>query len=166
MAHQSASWPKIWSTEAETDLQTRLSRLPFYAPSGFGGVIEDLQSILQKAPALLQKGVVIIDKAGPHLDTVLKVTEDPALPQLVDRIKKMQAVQAQKAAKAAPSGVSPTPAPGVGLKRVLPLWDAAIFYEKHPYAPWLIGVGAVLTLGGLGFGIGYAVGRRRTRKAG
>jgi hypothetical protein len=169
-AHQPASWPVVWSTEAEFDLQNRLSKLPFYAPAGFGGVIEDIQALIAKAPALLSQANTILAKAGPHMDTVLKIVEDPALPQLVDRLKTMKAIQD---AKPKASGAAPAPtAPGVGLKQVLPIWDAAIYVEKHPVArfvldhPVLVGAGAALVLGGIGFGVGRLTARRRAASGG
>lgn len=122
---------------------------------GFGDTISDLSS-------LLNKGGAILTKAGPYLDTVLEVVQDPALPQLVTKIKTLKAIDAGTRAPTAPGAPAPAPTPGVGLNRVLPLWDAAIFYTKYPWAPWAIGAGAVVLLGGIGFGIGRATKRCRT----
>jgi len=207
---QPANWPRIWSTAAEEDLQTRLSRLPFYAPTGFGGVtvngcddwgpdayrlarmlkkagiitggpcldadniglggvVEDIQAILQKAPDLLAKGVQIINQAGPYLDTILQVVQDPALPQLVDRIKTLQTIEAAKpstpTAAATPGTAPVTPTTNTGISKLIPALDAAIFLDKHPAAqfaldhPVLVGAGAAVILAGIGIGIGIGVGR-------
>lgn len=122
---------------------------------GFGDTISDLSSLLNKGGAILQK-------AGPYLDTVLEVVQDPALPQLVTKIKALKAIDAGTRTPTAPGAPAPAAAPGVGLNRVLPLWDAAIFYTKYPWAPWAIGAGAVVLLGGIGFGIGRATKKCRT----
>jgi hypothetical protein len=106
----------------------------------------------------LDKAKQILTKAGPYLDTVVDVVQDPALPQLVTRIKTLKALQA----KAPATPTEPTK-PGVGLDRALPLMDAAIFYTKYPWAPWAIGAGVIVVLGGIGFGIGRATKRCRTR---
>lgn len=185
------------TTTDALDLQNRLSRLPFFAANGvgvnvvnglgdqpaswprlwsggaqFGGVMEDLQTIVQKAPTYLTQLVTIVNKAAPYLPTIVQAVEDPALPQVIDRVQKLKAADA---ARSAPSGVPAAAAPtkpGVGLSRTLPLWDAAIGYTKYPWAPWAIAGGAIIVLGGIGFGIGRwtkrcktsAVGRRYRRR--
>ncbi len=151
---QRAAMPEVWSTSAELDLKQRLSKLPFYAPTGFGDTVSDIS-------ALLGKGGQILSKAGPYLDTVLEIVQDPAMPQLIDRVKTLKAIDAAKSPSAAP-GAPAAATSGVGLKRVLPLWDVAIFYTKYPWAPWAIGAGAVVLLGGIGFGIGRATKKCRT----
>ena len=165
---QSVSWPKIWSTEPETDLQTRLSRLPFYAPTaGFGdanfsGIVEDVSALLAKGPAFLSQAAALIGKAGPYLSTIQNVVEDPALPQFVERVKTLRAIEEAKVAKRPVVPGKPVPkAIGVGLKSFLKPLDAAIYIEKYPWTPWIAGIGAVLVIGGLGFGIGYLTVRRR-----
>lgn len=171
-AHQPTAWPTIWATEAETDLHTRLSRLPFYAPNGFGGVVEDLQTLMAKGPALLAKGIQIIDKAGPHLDTILAVVQDPALPQVIGRVKTLRSLAAAKAVPAAPGAAPTAPSADTGIKKLLPAFDAAIFLDKHPAAqfvlkhPVLVGAGAFLVLTGIGFGIGRLTKRCRTAAVG
>lgn len=162
-AHQPASRPVVWATEAEFELQERLNKLPFYAPAGFGGVAEDIQTILAKGPELLTKAVAILNQAGPHLDTVMGLVRDPALPQLVTRLKTLQTLEAAKAPPkiAAAPGTVPAPAStDTGIKKLVPVLDAGIFLAKHPAAqfavdhPVLVGAGAILLLGGIGFGIG------------
>lgn len=154
---QRAALPEVWSTSAEFDLKQRLSKLPFYTGQspGLGDTVSDIQ-------ALLSKGSTILSKAGPYLDTVLEIVQDPALPQLVTKVKLLKAIDAGTRTPTAPGAPAPAATPGVGLNRVLPLWDAAIFYTKYPWAPWAIGAGAILVLGGIGFGIGRATKKCRT----
>jgi hypothetical protein len=168
---QPASWPRNWSTESEFDLQSRLSRLPFYAspiqamrvaPAGLGA--DSITDIFAKASQILTK-------AGPYLDTVLQIVQDPALPQVIDRVKLIRTLSAGPS----PATPAPSTAPAAGfeLKRTLPVLDAVIWYEKHRWAPYVAGAGVILVLGGIGFGIGRAtkkkcktgaVGRRYRRK--
>lgn len=180
---QPSGWPQHWSTEGEIDLQSRLARLPFYSlptpalplpnvpmvqggPAGLGGVTEDLQTILQKAPDLLAKLVKILNAAGPHLDTVLQISLDPALPQIVARLKTLQASAAAKPSTPAAPGAAPTTDSGVS--KLIPALDAAIFLDRHPAAqfaidhPILVGAGAFVILTGIGFGIGRLSKRCRT----
>ena len=126
--------------------------LTLQCADGLGDPISDLSSLLSKGGAILQK-------AGPYLDTVLEVVQDPALPQLVTKIKTLKALDTGTSMPSAPGAPS---TPGVGLNRVLPLWDAAIWYTKYPWAPWVIGGGTILVLGGIGFGIGRATKKCRT----
>lgn len=172
---QPGGWPEHWSTAAEIDLQSRLARLPFYSlptpalalpnvptvhagPAGLGGVAEDLQTIIQKAPDLLTKLVKILNAAGPHLDTVVLIAQDPALAQIVNRLKTLQASAASKPSTPAAPGAAPTA--DTGISKLIPALDAAIFLDKHPAAqfavdhPILVGAGAVVILAGIGFGIG------------
>ena len=122
---------------------------------GLGDTISDLSS-------LLSKGGTILQKAGPYLDTVLEVVQDPALPQLVSRIKTLKALDAGTSKPSVPSAPGAPAKAGVGLSRTLPLWDAAIFYMRYPWAPWVIGAGTIVVLGGIGFGIGRATKKCRT----
>jgi len=195
--NQPANWPRVWSTmdaedlltrlsnvpllsvpglngaSPDQDLATRLSRLPLLTPSGFGDVVSDITSLLQSAPELLQKAVQIINAATPELDTILQVVQDPAFPQIIDRVKTLQAIAAAKTAgtpvSAVPSPAAATPTPtgptDTGISQLLPIFDAAIFVQKHPAAqftldhPVLVGAGVVLLLVGIGTGIGVAIGR-------
>jgi hypothetical protein len=159
-----------------------LSRLPFYAPTGLGDIVSDVQNLLQqlqsgalgqKATEALQKLNAIIDQAGPHLDTVMQLLQDPALPQVVDRLKTLQTMSATPTTPTdttTPTETTPaTPQPTAAAKLV-PVLDAAIFVEQHPAAkfalehPILVGVGAAVVLTGLGFGIGYGVSRARAKR--
>lgn len=170
-SHQPAPLPRVWSTEAETDLQDRLSRLPFYAPAGFGGVAEDIQTILAKGPELLTKAVGILNQAGPHLDTVMGIAKDPALPQVVNRLKTLKALAAAKAPPPVPGAPKPPPSTDSGISKLVPVLDTAIFLDKHPAAqfvldhPVLVGAGAFVVLTGIGFGIGRLTKRCRASSA-
>lgn len=172
-SHQ--SWPTVWSTEAEVDLQNRLSKLPFYAPNGFGGVAEDIQSILAKGPELLSQAVAILNQAGPHLATIMQAVQDPAFPQLVDRIKALKAVEDAKASTTPKVAAAPGTAPAstdTGIGKLLPLFDAAIFIEKRPVMqfmvnhPVLVGASAFLVITGIGFGVGRLTKRCRASSSG
>jgi hypothetical protein len=173
---QPSGWPQVWSTEAELDLQSRLSRLPFYtspiqamrmAPAmGLGDITSDIQTILTKAPELLQKAVQILNNAGPHLDTIIQITQDPALAQIIARIKTLQASAAAKpSAPATPAAPGAAPTTDTGISKLIPALDAAIFLDKHPAAqfaadhPVLVGVGAAVAILGIGFGVGIGIGR-------
>lgn len=163
------------STQADLDLQQRLSQLPVFAPTdsgsvintntGFGDIISDLQAILQQAPQYLNTAATILPKIQPYLPTIEQAADDPALPALIDRVQTLQKLDAAKSAPAAPGTPAPAQA-GVGLKRVLPLWDAAIWYTKYPWAPWAIAAGTVVALGGIGFGIGRWTKRCKTSTVG
>jgi hypothetical protein len=171
-SHQSASLVRVWSTEAEVDLQDRLSKLPFYAPNGFGGVAEDIQTIIAKGPDLLAKAVGILNQAGPHLDTIMGIVQDPALPQLVDRLKTLKALEAAKAPPPVPGAPKPPPSTDSGISKLFPVFDTAIFLDKHPAAqfvldhPVLVGAGALLVITGIGYGIGRLTKRCRVPSAG
>lgn len=161
---QPKNWPTIWSTAAEFDLMSRLATLPAFTPpvgGGLGDVASDIAALLQSAPDLLQKGVQIINKAGPQLDAVLAVVQDPVFPQIVDRLKTLQSIN--DAASGATQPATPVTPGSTGLNRLVPLLDTAIFIEKHPTAkfasehPILVGVGATVLAIGLGAGVGYGI---------
>lgn len=137
-----------------------LSAAPFRHGSEFNGSAEDLLAIFRRAPAYASQISAILTKGAAYLPTIVKVVEDPALPQVVRRIETLRTIAAKKA-PSAPSAPSVPSVPGVGLHRVVPLLDAAIWYSKYPWAPWAIGAAAVLALGGIGFGLGRWTRRRR-----
>ena len=166
---QPSNWPTVWSTAAEFDLMSRLAQLPTYAPpSGLGDVTSDIAELIQKAPDLLQKGVQLINQAGPQLDTIIAIVQDPVFPQIVDKLKQLQSIEDAKSA-ASPSATSTTtPTPGsTGLNQLVPVLDAAIFTEQHPAAkfaldhPILVGAGAAVLMIGIGAGVGYGISRLR-----
>lgn len=133
--------------------------------------------VIEKAGPHLPKVVAIIDKAAPHLPTVIRiveqaephlptivaVVEDPALPQVVQRIQTIRAIEEAAAKKEPPPppGAKPKPV-GIGLKRVIPALDAFIFLRKNPWVPWVAGGAGILLLFGIGFGVGRLTARRRT----
>jgi len=118
---------------------------------GFNGVAEDIEKLAQKGPELIHQAVVIVDRVLPFLPFVLSIVEDPALPQVISRIKLLKAAHA---ANSPPSTGSSGPPKGIDLTRALPVLDGLIWYEKHRWAPWVFGAGVVLALGGVGFGLG------------
>lgn len=160
---QPANWPRIWASDAEAELKDRLRRLSLLRPGTLGGITDDIAQLIGKGPELVSQIAQIVDKAQEHLPTITAALQDPALPALVSRVQTLQAMEAAKSSPAStPADPNATPpATGVGLHRVIPLFDAAIWYEKYPYAPWLIGAGAIVVLGGIGFGIGRWTARRR-----
>jgi hypothetical protein len=130
-----------------------------------GGTVDDVMTILGKAQS--------------YLPLILDIVSDPALPEVVQKVRTIQslAVKPAKPAKTAPGttppapGTPPAPAkppakpPGIGLRRFLPAMDATIWYLRHPWAPWVIGGGVVIVLAGGGYAIGRWSGKRAARKA-
>ena len=116
-----------------------------------GGVAEDIEKLAQKGPELIHQAVVIVDKVLPFLPFVLSIVEDPALPQMISKIKVLKAAHA---ANSPPSKGSSGPPKGIDLARALPVLDGLIWYEKHRWVPLAAGIGIVLALGGIGFGLG------------
>lgn len=166
---QPRNWPTVWSTNDDFDLQSRLARLPFMT-GGLGDITSDIAAIAQQAPQLLAKLQQILTQAGPHLDTVLQIAQDPALPQIIERL---QTLKAQEDAKAPVSADGSTPtSTGSGIDKLLPVLDTAIYLNKHPAAqfaldhPILVGVGAALVLAGVGAGVMYGVSRWRAKRRG
>jgi len=164
LALQPASWPRVWSTDDAIDLKSRLQQLPLMrrgtlsdgcAPRAqLGSVFDDIQTLLAKAPNLISQAVTIVQKAEPYIPTITSAVQDPAMPQLMARVQTLQALEAAKSPPKAPGAPAAPASVGVGLSRVLPLFDVAIWYEKHPWAPWAIGAGVIAVLGGVGFGVG------------
>jgi hypothetical protein len=119
-------------------------------------------TIIDKAAPHLSTIVRIFEKAEPHLPVILAVVEDPALPQVIDRVQTIRALEEARAKeKPAPLAPGEKPKPvGIGLKRVIPALDAFIYARRHPWVPWVAGGGAVLLLVGIGFGVGRLTARR------
>jgi hypothetical protein len=129
------------------------------AHAGLGDVITDVTTILSKAQN--------------YLPLILDVVSDPALPVVAKKIRTIQGLAAKPAPAAAPAPVTPGQAPappappkrvGIGLHRFVPAMDAAIWYLRHPWAPWAIGGATVLVLAGGGFAFGRWSGKRAARK--
>lgn len=162
----------MWSTEAELDLQNRLSRLPFYAPAGFGGaqfgnIVDDIQALVQQLPGAIQSGSAalaqlgpLIEKAGPYLQTVYEILQDPAMPQIMTRVETIKSLVAKPSV---PSQAATSNAPAdLKLYRAVPYLDSAIYVLKHPWVPWVAGTATFLLLGGIGFAVGRLTARRKT----
>jgi len=167
---QPKNWPTVWSTDDDFDLQSRLARLPFMS-NGLGDITSDIAAIVQQAPELLAKLQQILTQAGPHLDTILQIAQDPALPQVIERLQTLKAQEAAKAPVPA-DGSAPATSTGSGVDKLIPVLDTAIFLNKHPAAqfaldhPILVGAGAAVVLAGLGAGIVYGVSRWRAKRHG
>lgn len=128
------------------------------------GTTEDVQTIISKGPALISQVAKIITKAGEQLPMVLDIVEDPALPQIAQRIKILKSLAATGSTRGATTSTSTyVPGTGIGLKRALPVLDALIFYLKNPWVAYAAGAGIVLVLGGIGFKLGQRSALRRAR---
>lgn len=104
----------------------------------------------------------LIQKLGPHLDTIALVVNDPSFPSLMDRIKTLNAIEAGSAAGSSSSGGSSAPSAanvGVGLRYGVMGLDAVIYARRNPWAVGVVGAGAVLFL----LSIGFAMGSRRRK---
>lgn len=125
------------------------------------GLADDIVALGSQAPAVVGSLVKVVKKVGPVLGTVQIIVDDPAFPQVVTKIRTLHEIEAAQAAAKPPS---PTPSPttppmapvGIGLHRVLPILDAVIYARRNPWAPWAVGAGLLLLIGG----VGYRLGRR------
>lgn len=124
-----------------------------------------IAEFLNKTPDVVTQALAVLDKASTSIPTLTSIIEDPAFPQVMDRIKEMRAIAAAgpPAPPPAPSAKS-SPPPGVGLQKFLPFMDAAIFYLRNPAVTWVVGGSLVLVVAGLGYGLGRRSGRRKERK--
>lgn len=127
------------------------------------GVTENLQKILSKAPEYIEDVAQILDKAGKYLPTLVHIAEDPALPQVIDRIEALYAIEKKR--KEAEAAATKTPRPvavkrvGIGLDRVVKPLGAFVYLREHPWLPWVLGTGVIaLVLGG-----GILIGRATKR---
>lgn len=125
---------------------------------------DDIATLGNQAPAVISSIAKVVKTVGPALSTVRVILEDPAFPQVVARINTLHELEAAQA-KPTPAptpGTGPKPpvppAAGIGLHRAVPILDAVIYARRNPWAPWAIGAGFLLLVGG----IGYRLGRRRS----
>lgn len=124
-----------------------------------------IAEFLNKTPDVVTQALAVLDKASTSIPTLTSIIEDPAFPQVMDRIKEMRAIAA--AGPPAPPPAPPaksSPPPGVGLQKFLPFMDAAIFYLRNPAVTWVVGGSLVLVVAGLGYGLGRRSGRHKERK--
>jgi hypothetical protein len=102
----------------------------------------------------------LIQKLGPHLDTIGLVVNDPSFPTLMERIKQLNAMEASTGGGGGGGGSTPDAAKiGVGLRYGVQVLDAAIYARQNPWAVGLVGAGVLLFIGSIGF----ALGSRRKR---
>lgn len=137
-----------------------------------------IAEFLNKTPDVVTQALAVLDKASTSIPTLTSIIEDPAFPQVMDRIKEMRAIaaagppapppapSASSASSPASTSTAPksSPPPGVGLQKFLPFMDAAIFYLRNPAVTWVVGGSLVLVVAGLGYGLGRRSGRRKERK--
>lgn len=119
---------------------------------------EDIVALGSQAPGVISGLVKVVKTVGPVLPTINLVLEDPAFPQVIERIKTLHEIEASKpSAPSTPGFPAPAPATGIGLNRAVPILDAVIFARRNPWVPWV--VGGLLFL--IPIGIGYKLGSRR-----
>jgi hypothetical protein len=121
------------------------------------GLTEDLVDIISKGPAVAGQIAGIVRKIWPYLGTVRQIVDDPALPQIIGRI---QTINALPSTKTGLPGSPLQPAAGVGLKHLVKPLDMYIYARRNPWAPWAVGAGIVLVIGGLG----YRLGQRKAQR--
>lgn len=110
-------------------------RLP--ASRTLNGPVDDALAIVQKASGYLPQIRRIVDKAGEYLPTIALIAEDPALPVIAKRVKKLnelekqyQAKQRQAAGIPATSSGQPQ-AVGIGLRRVVKPLDFVLWAAQN-----------------------------------
>lgn len=122
-------------------------------------LVDDVAQLAQYGPTVVSQVVGILGKIQPLLPTVKLVLDDPAMPQVVERIKILAAIEA---ARPKPPGTvvtasMPGAGAGVGLHQaILPL-DALIYVRRNP---WALPVGVAAFLG-IFVGLGYMLGKRK-----
>lgn len=115
-------------------------------PVQLDGWLSDLQKIASKAPSLLNQISPI----------VVAVIEDPALPEVLVRLRAIVAMeQAIARKKTTSAGFGAFGAdPGVNLIKAIPFLDAYLYLRQHPWVGIAAGAGVVAALFGAGFGVG------------
>lgn len=110
------------------------------------------------------EAIATLKKVEPYLDVVTKVLDDPALPQVAERVRVLIAMhKAEEAAGQAPQtkglyghGFGFAGSGGIGLYKALKPLDAYIYYKQHK---WILPVGVLAAVGvplALGVLIGHA----------
>jgi len=96
--------------------------------------------------------------ATDALEMGLQVIADPALPDVVERLKILHELeQASPSAPKAPTSGQPTL--GVGLRFVVPVLDGWIFVRRNPWVAFAAAAAFVLLIGD----VGYRMGRRKCK---
>lgn len=126
-----------------------------FARTGLRGLTEDLATISSRGPAVISEIATVLRQIGPYTDTLVRIVNDPALPQFMQRIEAIDALE-PSTSTGGPSTPAASDKSGVGLKSFVPLLDAYIFVKKNPFVPWLVGAGFVFLLGGIGYRLGQS----------
>lgn len=122
---------------------------------GLHGISEDLATLSSQGPAVLSKAAAVVRAVGPYVDTIVRVVNDPALPQFIQRIEIIDSLEPSSPGSTTTAAVNDKS--GVGLKHFIKPLDAYIYARKNPWAPWVVGGGIVAVL----LGVGYRLGQRR-----
>src|ERR1700749_1038202 len=126
-----------------------------------GDFVSDLASLVSEVPGAASQLVSIVKAIKQVLPKVKLVVDAPSFPLVIQRIQTLHAIEAAKATPTPTPGFpTPTPSPataGVGLSKAVPILAAVIYARRNPWAPWVVGAGLLLAIGG----VGYKIGRRK-----
>jgi hypothetical protein len=145
------------------DLRTLIYEAPQYAADlaalvrQAGAYLPQIRQIVTRAGSSLPQVQTIVEKGIGYLPTIVNIVQDPALPQLVQRINTLRRLEQKPATPGQPA---PAAVPGVGIQKMLAPIDAFIWYREHPKTAIMIGVGATVALVGAGVLIGRVTKRR------
>jgi hypothetical protein len=107
---------------------------------------------LGDAASVISQAITVINESGEYLPTIQHILEDPDLPGLIRRVETLRSFEPPADPNAPDSG----PGPGIGLHQFLGPFDLYLKIKQYPIIPWLVGVGLLTLIGG----IGYAIGKR------
>lgn len=145
------------------DLRTILTEAPQHAADlaalvrQAGAYLPQIRSIVTRAGSALPQVQRVVERGIAFMPTIVSIVEDPALPQLVQRINTLRQLEQKSATPGRPA---PAPTPGVGIQKMLAPIDAFIWYREHPKTAIALGVTGALALVGAGFAIGRVTARR------
>ena len=117
------------------------------------GVTEDLLSLASEAPSVVSSIVAIIRKIKPVLPTVRAVVDDPGFMPVMQRIDVLRQIEASRPSSGG-GGSSSSSSKGVGLSLMIKPLDALIYARRNPWAPWVVGLGVVGAIAGVGYRLG------------
>lgn len=115
------------------------------------GTTEDILTLINQGPAVTQNLAAIIRRVNPYIGTVRRVVDDPAFPTLMQRVQTITDM---------PSSGGGSGGGSVGLAKAVPILDGYIFALRNPWAPWLVGLGILAVIGG----VGYRMGQRKAAR--